>query len=92
METIRRHRAAVFTRRAQGATVTVSDLLAADAADDSENPRAAMAHLHDLARNLTARTGTVHHVWHVPAAGFRPAEYVVLPAAYAADDWKAVAE
>jgi hypothetical protein len=67
----------------------VQDLLRADAYDDAADPDAALARLHKQAAALTARTGTKHHVWHVPAEGLRPAATCVLPATYAQPNWVA---
>ena len=86
---LRRNRREVFARRAAGFTITLADIRAADERDDAEDPDGALARLQSLARRLSA-SGTPHHVWSVPAMGYRPAEFVVLPSAYADESWSIV--
>jgi hypothetical protein len=83
----RTHRAETFARRDHGDTITVRDLLDADARDDADHPAESLARLHELADRLTATTGAEHHVWLVPALGLRPATYQVLPAVYTGRGW-----
>lgn len=87
---MRTHRCQVFARRDAGEEITLQELLAADAADDAADPDGTVTRLRSQASGLTERTGIPHHVWSVPGQGLRSASLCVLPAAYAASDWRAI--